>query len=203
MQQRVIQHWWHGARRLPSPNQNERPAAAAISLIVIHNISLPAGEFGGSAIDALFLNQLDTSAHPSFSTLIGLRVSAHLLIRRDGAVHQYVAFDRRAWHAGRSCYRGVADCNDFSIGIELEGTDDVAYESIQYDRLIEIIADLLVCYPTLSPEAIVGHQHIAPQRKSDPGPAFDWTGFRQRLQARLSSMADGEWAKTIVTGALQ
>jgi len=203
MQQRVNQHWWHGAKRLPSPNQNERPAAAAITLIVIHNISLPAGEFGGSAIDALFLNQLDISAHPSFSSLAGLRVSSHLLIRRDGAVHQYVSFDRRAWHAGRSCYRGVADCNDFSIGIELEGADHIPYESIQYDRLIEIVSDLLGCYPTLSCEAIVGHQHIAPQRKSDPGPAFDWAGFRQRLHERLGAMADGGWTWQTGTGALQ
>lgn len=175
---------------------------ATVRLIVIHNISLPPGEFGGSAIDQLFLNQLDPAAHPAFGSLAGLKVSSHLLIRRDGTLHQYVPFDRRAWHAGRSCYHGMDNCNDFSIGIELEGTDHLPYESLQYDCLVEIVATLLDTYPTLSSEAITGHEHIAPGRKTDPGPAFDWRRFHQQLQQLLAKpMADQNRAEQAVTGA--
>lgn len=158
----------------PSPNQDERPHPADVELIVIHNISLPPGEFGGPWIDALFTNRLDPEAHPYFRDIAGLEVSAHLLVRRDGELVQYVPFHRRAWHAGRSVYRGRERCNDFSIGIELEGVDERPYAFVQYARLAAVIRALLAAYPTLSRRRIVGHADIAPGRKTDPGPAFDW-----------------------------
>lgn len=163
-----------GARWLSSPNRDARPPGSELELIVIHNISLPPGEFGGGWIEALFTNQLDAQAHPYFVQIHQLKVSAHLLIHRNGAVTQFVPFNQRAWHAGESCYRGRACCNDFSIGVELEGTDSVPYERVQYERLAAIIHVLLRAYPTLSEHSIAGHEHIAPQRKTDPGPAFDW-----------------------------
>ncbi len=171
------------ARYLPSPNCNARPANADIELLVVHNISLPPGEFGGGWIDDLFLNRLDTNAHPAFASLHGLRVSAHLLIRRDGGIRQYVPFHLRAWHAGVSRYQGRGNCNDFSIGIELEGTDHTPYSDKQYDALGETIVRLLNHYPTLHPDRITGHSDIAAGRKSDPGPAFDW----RRLYNQLSN----------------
>ncbi len=170
------------ARWLPSPNCDERPAGTAIELIVIHGISLPPGEFGGPWIDALFTNTLDPSPHPYFQTLQALRVSAHLLIRRDGGLTQYAAFHRRAWHAGESCYRGRERCNDFSIGIELEGTDDLPYDDRQYPVLARVIDALRLAYPTLAAEALAGHGDIAPGRKTDPGPAFDWTRLYTLLE---------------------
>lgn len=178
-----------GAEWLESPNCDMRPAGMASELIVIHNISLPPGEFGGGWIEALFTNRLDPSAHPYFAEIHQLRVSAHLLIHRYGGVTQFVPFHKRAWHAGRSSYRGRQACNDFSIGIELEGTDDVPYEPVQYRRLVQVVQDLLNAYPTLSREAIVGHQHIAPERKTDPGPAFDWALFRSMLNQSGSRAA--------------
>jgi len=168
-------------RRCPSPNQDDRPDGE-ISLVVIHNISLPPGRFGTGHIDALFTNRLDPGAHPYFTTIAGLRVSAHLLIDRHGDLTQYVPFHRRAWHAGRSRFRGRERCNDFSIGIELEGCDDVPYEAIQYRRLAQIVRLLLDHYPDLSPDKITGHSDIAPDRKTDPGPAFDWAWFRCCLE---------------------
>ena len=179
--------WLAGARRVPSPNCNERPAGMAPELIVIHNISLPPGEFGGPWIDALFTNTLDPQAHPYFREIAGLEVSAHLLIRRDGECVQYVPFDARAWHAGRSSYCGRENCNDFAIGIELEGADDIPYEDQQYQRLAGVIAALLTAYPGLSPERIAGHSEIAPGRKTDPGPAFDWARLHNALATRLAS----------------
>jgi len=152
-------------------------------LIVVHGISLPPGEFGGPWIDRLFTNTLPPDAHPYFATIADKRVSAHLCIRRDGAVTQYVRFTERAWHAGPSRYEGREACNDFSIGIELEGTDSVAYEAAQYRSLAEVVAALTAAYPTLSRERLVGHSDIAPGRKTDPGPAFDWPHAR-RLIAR-------------------
>jgi N-acetyl-anhydromuramoyl-L-alanine amidase len=169
------------ARQVPSPNFNERPPGTHPELIVIHGISLPPGEFGGTAIDDYFTNSLDPSRHPYFREIEGKKVSAHLLIRRDGEVVQYVSFARRAWHAGVSSYRGRENCNDFSIGIELEGTDEVPYAEVQYERLTAVVSCLLGTYDSLSAEAIVGHSDIAPGRKTDPGPAFDWPYFRQRL----------------------
>ncbi len=176
------QGWLAGARRVPSPNCDPRPDADDISLLVIHGISLPPGRFGGPWIDALFTNALDAGAHPYFVGIAALRVSAHLCIRRDGRVTQYVPFALRAWHAGVSCFRERSCCNDFSIGIELEGTDARPYTARQYARLARITRALLARYPRLAPERIVGHSDIAPGRKTDPGPGFDWARFRAALE---------------------
>jgi AmpD protein len=154
-----------------SPNCDDRPADARIELIVVHNISLPPGEFGGSGIVDLFLNRLQPAAHPYYAGIAHLRVSAHFLIRRDGAVVQFVPCVRRAWHAGVSSWRGRSRCNDFSLGIELEGTDDLPYEDAQYERLRALAGALRDAYPIVD---ITGHADIAPGRKTDPGPAFDW-----------------------------
>lgn len=179
--------WFTAARRLPSPNCDERPDGESPSLVVVHGISLPPGEFGGPWIDDLFLNRLDPEAHPYFREIAALRVSSHLLIRRDGELVQYVSLDRRAWHAGPSRYRDREACNDFSIGIELEGTDDTPYSSEQYARLAEVVRALRRHYPGLPADALTGHSDVAPGRKTDPGPAFEWT----RLAALLddSSLA--------------
>ncbi|NGP52026.1 1,6-anhydro-N-acetylmuramyl-L-alanine amidase AmpD [Thioalkalivibrio sp. XN8] len=172
------------ARQVPSPNHNDRPAGATLDLIVVHNISLPPGEFGGPWIDALFTNQLNPRAHPYFTSVAPLQVSAHLLIRRDGELVQYVPFHRRAWHAGASSWQGRENCNDFSVGIELEGTDDGAYTTAQYRRLAVAIRALCRTYPTLAPERLAGHSDIAPGRKTDPGPSFDWDRLRRWLKPR-------------------
>lgn len=150
--------------------------------MVIHNISLPPGEFGGTGIERLFLNRLDPAEHPFFEAIASLRVSAHLLIRRDGQLVQFVPFHLRAWHAGESSFQGRERCNDFSIGIELEGTDHLPYESAQYQTLVQVTRDLQQRYPEITPERIVGHSDIAPSRKTDPGPAFDWERFRELLR---------------------
>ncbi len=171
----------NGARWCESPNQDERPPAAAIDLLVIHNISLPPGEFGGESIERLFCNRLDPAGHPCFAEIAALRVSAHLLVRRDAGLVQFVPFHRRAWHAGVSRYEGRENCNDFSIGIELEGTDDTPYADCQYARLASVVQVLLGTYPRLSERRLVGHCDIAPERKTDPGPAFDWTRLRRAL----------------------
>lgn len=171
------------ARQRTSPNQDDRPPGIAPELIVIHGISLPPGEFGGPWIDRLFTNRLDPAAHPYFAGIAGLRVSAHLLVRRDGALVQYVPFHRRAWHAGESSWRGRARCNDFSVGIELEGTDDGPYTTAQYRRLAAVIRALCRAYPTLSPARLATHSEIAPGRKTDPGPGFD----RARLARWLAA----------------
>lgn len=168
------QHWLRGARHSPSPNANERPDAADISLIVVHGISLPPGEFGTGCVEAFFTNTLDTDADPRLADLADARVSSHLLINRRGSVTQFVPFDRRAWHAGVCAYQGREDCNDFSIGIELEGTDTAPYAPAQYRRLAAVVRALLRRYPRLGLGTIVGHAEIAPERKTDPGPAFDW-----------------------------
>ena len=143
-------------------------------MIVVHGISLPPGEFGGPEIEALFTNSLDWDAHPYFDEIRGLEVSAHLLIRRDGSVVQFVPFTARAWHAGDSCFRGQTKCNDFSIGIELEGEDETAYDERQYPVLQAVIRALCAAYPAISPREVAAHSDIAPGRKTDPGPAFDW-----------------------------
>jgi len=174
--------WLEGVRRCPSPNCDERPADAIVDLLVIHSISLPPGEFGGDWIDDLFLNRLDPTAHPYFAEVHTHRVSAHLLIRRDGQRVQYVALGQRAWHAGVSCFEGRERCNDFSIGIELEGSDDTPYEPVQYTALAATIREIRRSYPAITPERIVGHCHIAPERKTDPGPSFEWAHLRYLLE---------------------
>ncbi len=173
--------WLQGVRRLPSPNCDERPAQCGVDLIVVHNISLPPGEFGGGYVDALFTNALDPAAHAYFADIAALRVSAHLLIERSGDVTQYVPFSRRAWHAGESCFEDRQRCNDFSVGIELEGTDELPYEDVQYERLAAVIRVLMRAWPDITPERVVGHSDIAPHRKTDPGPAFDWTRLRRMI----------------------
>lgn len=165
-----------------SPNYDARPSLTEIDLLVIHGISLPPGEFGGNSIDALFNNRLDISAHPFFKEIAQLRVSAHLLIRRDGEVIQYVPFTQRAWHAGQSSYNGRENCNDFSIGIELEGSDNIPYTSHQYQHLAAVTRSIMRQYPLISRDRIVAHSDIAPGRKTDPGPAFDWSYYHRLLE---------------------
>lgn len=180
----IAESMLQGVPYVASPNFNERPSDE-ISLLVIHNISLPPGEFGNDYVRQLFTNQLDWDAHPYFETIRGLEVSSHLLIERSGAVTQFVPFNCRAWHAGASCFEGRENCNDFSIGIELEGTDDLPFTPAQYNALIEVTNLLLQEYPQITPDRITGHQHIAPGRKSDPGPNFDWQFYINGLSKRL------------------
>jgi len=175
--------WIRGVRKVPSPNCDARSPGSSLDLIVVHGISLPPGSFGGPWIDALFINRLDPDAHPYFASIAGLEVSAHVLISRDGALTQYVGFEQRAWHAGASEYRGRAGCNDFSIGIELEGADDVPYEPAQYTTLARLVRALRAEYPSLREAPLVGHCDIAPGRKTDPGPAFDWALCRRLCAA--------------------
>jgi AmpD protein len=170
-----------GARQVLTDHFDARPAGAGLDLIVIHNISLPPGEFGGPWIDRLFTGSLPRDAHPFFATIPPGRVSTHLLLRRDGTFVQYVPFAKRAWHSGRSEYRGRPECNDYSVGVELEGTDDSPFEAVQYAQLSAIVHALIAAYPSLSREHIAGHSDIAPGRKTDPGPAFDWARFRASL----------------------
>jgi AmpD protein len=172
-----------------SPNCDDRPPGCVPELIVVHGISLPPGEFGGPWVDALFTNDLPAAAHPYFASIAGLRVSAHLFVRRDGAVVQYVPFHRRAWHAGESRWRGRERCNDFSIGIELEGTDAGGYERAQYASLARSVAALCRAYPSLSPERLVGHSDVAPGRKTDPGIAFDWPLLHSLVRFELEVAA--------------
>ncbi|MES9936943.1 MAG: 1,6-anhydro-N-acetylmuramyl-L-alanine amidase AmpD [Sedimenticola sp.] len=171
------------AHQHQSPNRDDRPDGSPIDLLVIHNISLPPGEFGGPWIENLFHNCLDPDAHPYFRDICQLQVSAHLLIRRQGEIIQYVPFTQRAWHAGDSIFEGRERCNDFSIGIELEGADETPYTDIQYQRLAEVARAVMSRYPAITPERIVGHSDIAPGRKTDPGDAFDWQRFQQLLAA--------------------
>ncbi|MTD27365.1 1,6-anhydro-N-acetylmuramyl-L-alanine amidase AmpD [Erwinia sorbitola] len=177
--------WIAGARHVPSPHVNQRPDDESPSLLVIHNISLPPGEFGGPWIDALFTGQLNPSVHPYFADICHLQVSAHCLIRRDGEVVQYVPFHLRAWHAGVSRYQGREACNDFSIGIELEGTDTLPYTDAQYQSLRTVTELLIKHYPSIA-QHITGHSDIAPERKTDPGPSFDWARFRADLGERIT-----------------
>ncbi len=169
--------WLANTRRVFSPNQGPRPIDAAISLVVIHNISLPPDDFSGDAIERFFVNRLDPAAHPYFATIAELQVSTHFYIRRSGRVVQFVACDRRAWHAGQSCWVGVENCNDYSVGIELQGNDFEPYTEAQYESLWAVIDALRIRYPI---DALAGHCHIAPGRKTDPGPSFDWAAVRQR-----------------------
>jgi N-acetyl-anhydromuramoyl-L-alanine amidase len=169
------------AKQQPSPNYNSRPCGE-ISLLVIHNISLPPGNFDGDWISDLFTNCLDKNADPYFQTIYQLQVSSHLLIRRNGDVIQYVPFDQRAWHAGQSEFQNCQNCNDFSIGIELEGTDQIPYKSKQYEILAQISQQLMQEYPKITKDRITGHENIAPGRKTDPGPAFQWDHYFSLLK---------------------
>lgn len=170
-----------GARQIASTNFNQRPENTEIQLLVIHNISLPPSQFGGSYIEQFFQNQLDWSVHPYFKTIEGMQVSAHLLILRTGEVLQFVNFKNRAWHAGRSSYLAKVECNDYSIGIELEGSDDTDFEEVQYQALSNVVATLQEAYPKIGPH-LAGHSDIAPGRKTDPGPHFQWQYFREMLK---------------------
>ena len=178
---RIINGWLDEAIECKSPNFNQRPQND-ISLLVIHNISLPPGEFGGGFIQSFFQNQLDKNLHPYFETISDMQVSSHLLIDRQGVMTQFVSLDHRAWHAGQSSFHGVENCNDYSIGIELEGTDDLAYSEDQYQSLAKVTRQLLANYPKLTVDRIVGHDQIAPGRKTDPGSAFDWVYFRSLIK---------------------
>lgn len=176
------------ARWCPSPNFGERPAGSAVSLLVVHNISLPPGHYGGPWIEQFFCNGLDPDEHPYFASIASLQVSSHLLIRRDGELVQFVNLLNRAWHAGRSCFAGQEECNDYSIGIELEGTDIEPYTPAQYQTLANVSARIIRAWPAILADRITGHSDIAPGRKTDPGPAFDWPRYR-RLLAEIESVS--------------
>jgi N-acetyl-anhydromuramoyl-L-alanine amidase len=178
-----------GVRQVASPNFDARPVGVVADLIVVHGISLPPGEFGGPWIDRLFTNSLPVDIHPYFQEIGELRVSSHLLVARDGALTQFVKFTDRAWHAGESRYEGRTACNDFSIGVELEGVDTIPYEAAQYDTLAEVVAALCDAYPRLSSERLVGHSDISPGRKTDPGPAFDWERAQRCISAARGAPA--------------
>ncbi len=170
--------WYQFAKHTPSPNFGPRPANTSIDLVVLHSISLPPGQFGGPEIEALFTNTLDWDAHPYFQHIRGAEVSAHFVIRRDGALIQFVSCDDRAWHAGRSSYQGRDNCNDFSIGIELEGLEGHTFEAPQYDTLSSLCAAIAQQYDL---HHIAGHEHVAPERKQDPGAGFDWPLLQRSL----------------------
>lgn len=172
--------WLSGVQRIASPNYDRRPPGSAIDLLVIHNISLPPDQFGGPAIVQFFTNRLDSGEHPYFAQLHGVKVSAHFLIRRDGRVIQFVPCSRRAWHAGVSSWQGRSRCNDFSIGIELEGSDNVPFADPQYVSLVRLTRRLLRAYPI---RHIAGHSDIAPERKTDPGPFFEWSRYRAAVHS--------------------
>jgi AmpD protein len=173
--------WWWRASAVPSPNHNERPPGAAVSLAVVHSISLPPGQYGGDAVERLFTNRLDWDEHPYFESIRGLQVSAHFLIRRSGHLLQFVSCDRRAWHAGTASWRGRANCNDYSIGIELEGLEGDRFSAAQYRQLVTLLRALSRRYAI---DAVVGHEHVAPSRKNDPGDGFDWNRLARALRWR-------------------
>lgn len=181
MQVSTATGWLSDAEHRPSAHFNARPAGADISLLVIHNISLPPGQFGTGHIQDFFLGSLDVHAHPYFDQIAELRVSAHFLIERDGKITQFVSCLDRAWHAGQSCFAGRDNCNDFSLGVELEGTDCQPYTQQQYASLVTLTQALRLAFPLISLERITGHEHIAPGRKTDPGPCFDWMHYRKQL----------------------
>ena len=179
-------HQLKGVEQRLSPFADDRPVGQAPELLVIHNISLPPAQFGTPCVDELFLVTLDCDSHPYFAQLRGLRVSAHCFIRRNGELIQYVPFSQRAWHAGVSSFQGRSRCNDFAVGIEMEGTDTSGFTSVQYQRLIEVTLALMRRYPKISLGKIVGHRDISPGRKTDPGPSFDWATFRSQLMEKMS-----------------
>jgi AmpD protein len=176
-----MSYWLDAVKHTPSPNFDARPTDCSIDLLVIHNISLPPGVFEGDDVEAFFLNQLHHSKHPFFEEIRELKVSSHLFIRRDGSAQQFVDLDNRAWHAGQSTWQGKERCNDFSIGIELEGTDDQTFTDAQYKTLIQLTLQIQQQYPEITNDRIVGHSDIAPDRKTDPGPHFDWSRYHQGL----------------------
>jgi N-acetyl-anhydromuramoyl-L-alanine amidase len=180
--------WWSAAKAQASPNFSPRPVGAAVTLAVIHSISLPPGAYGGDAVERLFTNQLDWDAHPSFAAIRGLKVSAHFFVRRDGGLIQFVSCDQRAWHAGVSHWRGRDDCNDFSIGIELEGLEGQTFEPAQYRQLARLLRALLRRHPL---REAAGHEHVAPGRKQDPGPGFDWPRLRKALRGAVLQLPHG------------
>ncbi len=177
--------WFRKARKVISPNFNDRPDDGDISLLVIHNISLPPGSFGGEYVERFFQNKLQVGEHPYFRQISELRVSSHCFINRSGELVQFVPFEKRAWHAGQSSFEGRENCNDFSIGIELEGADSTPYTEQQYHALAELTGSLLKAYPLINTNRIVGHSDIAPERKTDPGPSFDWARFRLLINQTL------------------
>lgn len=183
--------WLVPVRRCPSPNFNQRPADEVISLLVIHGISLPPGRFGGDYIERFFCNELPVDDHPYFATIRDLRVSAHCLVARDGRITQFVSFADRAWHAGASCFAGRDNCNDYSIGIELEGADDLAYTPEQYCSLAGLTRLLQHYFPAITRDRIVGHSTVAPGRKTDPGAAFDWDYYFDQLDRFCTGPATG------------
>jgi AmpD protein len=174
--------WLSETRRAPSAHADERPADARITLVILHGVSLPPGEFGGPWVEDFFVGRLDFSAHEYFATIRDLRVAPHLLLRRDGTLVQFVSFLRRAWHAGRSVWHGRAACNDYAIGIELEGCDTTPYTERQYAALERVLPALVRAYPGIAEGGVVGHEDIAPGRKTDPGPAFDWARLGEALE---------------------
>jgi AmpD protein len=178
----IADGWYLPAQRRPSPNHNQRPDPTDISLLVIHNISLPPGEFGGGYIEEFFCNELDCDCHPWFDRLREVKVSAHLLIDRRGGLCQFVPFHLRAWHAGESCFGDRGDCNDYSIGVELEGSDHEAYTGQQYASLVRLTRSIQEAYPAITAARITGHADIAPHRKTDPGPAFDWQYYIEQVE---------------------
>lgn len=187
--------WLDQARHIASPNCSARASGEKPHLLVVHNISLPPGEYGGPYIADLFLNRLDPNAHPYFSQIAGLRVSSHFLIGRDGALTQFVSTEQAAWHAGQSCHRGRDQCNGYSIGIELEGTDTIPYTDAQYAALAQLTRQLVAAYPITD---VAGHLHIAPSRKTDPGASFDWPRYR----ALVPELVGLHWADRDSTGAV-
>ncbi|TLM73664.1 1,6-anhydro-N-acetylmuramyl-L-alanine amidase AmpD [Microbulbifer harenosus] len=195
MKYQVQSGWLSGARRLPSPHCNSRPESSAVDLLVIHSISLPPGQYGGPYIDDFFLGHLDVDAHPYFSEIASLQVSAHLLIDRNGHVTQYVPLSERAWHAGQSVFCGRENCNDFSIGIELEGLDTDTYTEAQYESLAEVTLAIMDAYPLIDKSRITGHSDIAPGRKLDPGPGFDWALYFEKLDRLMEAGSSGAGAR--------
>ncbi|MCK3658434.1 N-acetyl-anhydromuranmyl-L-alanine amidase [Pasteurellaceae bacterium Pebbles2] len=179
----IQQGWLENTRRVPSPHYDQRPDLADISLLVIHYISLPPEQFGGGFVDDFFLGKLDPNIHPYFAEIYQIRVSAHCLIERNGRITQYVNFNERAWHAGLSCFNGREKCNDFAIGIELEGSNEQPFTAQQYEKLAELTQQIMQAYPKITPERIVGHCDISPDRKIDPGQYFDWQHYFALLNA--------------------
>jgi AmpD protein len=180
--------WWHGAHRRASPNHGPRPGGTAVTLALIHSISLPPGEYGGDGVERLFTNRLDWDAHPYYERIRGITVSSHFFVRRDGTVLQFVSCDERAWHAGQSSWQGRDNCNDYSIGIELEGLEGETFDAAQYAALVPLLKALVTRYPL---QHVVGHEHVAPGRKIDPGPGFDWQRLRISLAPFLPASAIG------------
>ncbi|MBI5721784.1 MAG: 1,6-anhydro-N-acetylmuramyl-L-alanine amidase AmpD [Burkholderiales bacterium] len=185
MRRRWHEGWWPGARRIESSNHGPRPPGTEITLVVLHSISLPPGRYGGDAVQRLFTNRLEPTSHPAFAGLAGLQVSAHFFIRRVGTTEQYVSCDLRAWHAGASSWRGRANCNDWSIGIELEGLEGRRFDARQYVELARLLRALSLRYPLAE---VTGHEHVAPGRKHDPGPGFDWARLARLLRRRRPAL---------------